>query len=311
LQVECGRLMWVFLPVAGVSINFLLLIGVGVCVGFLSGLLGVGGGFLLTPILMMIGIPPTVAAASGSCQIVAASSSGAAAHFRLGNVDPKLGAILLLGGLTGAATGVQIIKYLRLMGNADFIITLFYIVVLGILSGYMFFESVRNLRAGASRPASVAPRFARVLSRLPLQVYFPHSGVRHSVLTPFFLCGVVGVLAAIMGVGGGSIMVPVLVYALCVPVHMAIGTELFQLLFTSAGVTLMQASTNRTVDLVLALLLAVGSATGAQIGARVTRRLRSDYLKLLLACLVLGTMVRMIVSITVSPSNLLSVVKVR
>ncbi len=299
--------MSIFLPVAGVSINLFLLVGVGALVGFLSGMFGVGGGFLLTPILMMIGIPPTVAAASDSCQIVAASSSGAAVHFRMGNVDLKLGGILLVGGLAGAAVGVRIIKALRAMGNADLVITLTYVVVLGGVGGYMFLESLQSLRHGALARKPHKPGHAQnLLGRLPMQMNFPRSGVQHSIFVPFLLCAFVGILAAIMGVGGGFIMVPMMVYLLRMPMHVAVGTDLFQILFTCAGVTFMQASTNHTVDLVLALLLAVGSSIGAQVGARAGKLLRGDQLKILLATIVLIVMVKMAIGLVLTPSSLLS-----
>jgi uncharacterized protein len=302
--------VWILLPVAGISIGLPVLLGAGALIGFLSGMFGVGGGFLLTPILMMIGIPPTVAAASDSCQIVAASSSGTAAHFRLGNVDIKLGIILLLGGLAGAALGVQIIKVLRALGAADFAITVTYIFVLGGVGGYMFFESLANLRRGALVSKSHGPARGRsFLSRAPFQMDFPRSQVRHSILVPFFMCGLVGLLAAIMGVGGGFIMVPMMVYVLRMPMHVAVGTDLFQILFTSAGITFMQSRTNHTVDLMLAIILAAGSTVGAQIGARVGRRLRGDQLKILLASIVLLVMVKMAISLLQTPSVLLTAAK--
>jgi len=299
--------MNVFLPVAGISINVWVLVGAGSLVGFLSGLLGVGGGFLLTPILMMVGIPPTVAAASDSCQIVAASSSAVAAHFRLGNVDFKMGITLLVGGLCGAQVGVQAIKALRALGNADLLITITYIVVLGFVGGGMFVASLKNLRRG---PMAVKQHRqaigGEILKRLPFQVYYRRSGVRHSVLVPFFLCAIVGMLASIMGVGGGFMMVPMMVYLLRMPAHVAVGTDLFQILFTCAGVTYMQSTANHTVDLVLALLLAVGSTIGAQIGARLTRFMRGDQLLIILASLALIVVVKMIVGVLLTPSNLLT-----
>jgi uncharacterized membrane protein YfcA len=302
--------MMIFLPVAGISINLVLLVGVGALVGFLSGLLGVGGGFLLTPILMMVGVPPTVAAASDTNAIVATSSSGMAAHFRLGNVDLKLGAVLLAGGLTGAAVGVQAIKALRLLGYADLVITLTFVVVLGSVGAYMFAESLQNLRRGPMVARPTARRdVGGFLTGLPWQMHFPRSGIRHSVILPFALCVLVGILAAVMGVGGGFIMVPMMVYLLRMPMHVAIGTDLFQILFTCAGVTLMQAFTNHTVDLVLALTIAAGSTVGAQFGARVGRLLRGDQLKIILATIVLGVMAKMLVGIFMTPSNLLSYAK--
>jgi uncharacterized protein len=300
--------MPVFLPVAGVSVSLLLLVGVGALVGFLSGLFGVGGGFLLTPILITIGIPPTVAAASDSCQIVAASSSGVGAHFRLGNVDLKLGAILILGGLAGAAVGVQIIKVLRTLGNADLLITITYVLMLGSVGGYMFVDSLQRLRRGQVVPKSRAPsRTGIVLSRLPFQMEFPRSGVSHSVLAPFLLCVLVGILGAIMGVGGGFILVPAMVYVLGIPAHITVGTSLFQILFTCVGTTYMQAATNRTVDLVLALLLAAGSSLGAQVGARVSRHLRGSQLIILLGSLALLMALNMLIGIIVTPRVLLAI----
>ncbi len=299
--------MSIFLPVAGISIRVWILLGAGGLVGFLSGLLGVGGGFLLTPILMLAGIPPTVAAASDSCQIVAASSSAVAAHFRLGNVDFKMGITLLAGGLTGAALGVQAIKILRALGNADSFIAITYIVVLGAVGGSMFVASLKNLRGGAMvNKVHRAPARPGRLARLPLQVDFERSGVRHSLLVPFFLCVIVGILASIMGVGGAFMMVPMMVYLLGMPVHVAVGTSLFQTLFTCAGVTYMQSTTNHTVDLVLALALAAGSTIGAQIGARMTRFLRGDQLLIILAILALLVTVKMTVGIIATPTNVLS-----
>ncbi len=301
--------MHIFLPVAGMSINLLLVISVGALVGFLSGLVGVGGGFLMTPILMMIGVPPTVAAASDTNSIVATSSSGMAAHFRLGNVDLKLGGILLLGGLVGAQFGVRIVKLLRSMGNADFVITVCYVIVLGSVGAFMLLESLHSLRRGVLAPALHAPvKQGRLLQNLPFQMNFPRSNVQHSVLVPFLLCALVAILAAIMGVGGGFIMVPMMVYLLRMSMHVAVGTDLFQILFTCAGLTVMQAVTNHTVDLVLALLVAVGSTIGAQIGARVGRLLRGEQLKIVLASVVLLVTLKMGFSLVVTPSNLLSYV---
>jgi uncharacterized membrane protein YfcA len=283
------------------------LVATGGLVGFLSGLLGVGGGFLLTPILMMLGIPPTVAAASDSCQIVAASSSGVAAHFRLGNVDFKMGMTLLAGGLTGAGVGVQIVKILRALGDADSLITITYIVVLALVGGSMFAASLKNLRRGPMAPkAHRRPSRSTILKRLPFQTYYRRSGVRHSVLVPLALAIATGALASIMGVGGAFMMVPMMVYLLGMPAHVAVGTSLFQTLFTCAGVTYMQSTANHTVDLLLALLLAAGSTLGAQAGARLTRYLRGDQLLIVLATLALAVVVKMTVGVLIPPANLLT-----
>jgi len=302
--------MTMLLPVAGISINLFVVVGAGAVVGFLSGLLGVGGGFLLTPLLMMLGVPATVAAASDTNAIVATSASGMAAHFRLGNVDLKLGCILLVGGLSGSAVGVQIIKFFRVLGNADFVISLTYVFVLGAIGSYMFVESLQSLRRGVLAPKVTARRTGgSILGRLPLQMQFPRSGIQHSVFVPFGLCAMVGILAAVMGVGGGFIMVPMMVYLLRMPMHVAIGTDLFQILFTCAGLTFMQATTNHTVDLLLALCVAAGSTTGAQVGARVGRLFRGDQLKIVLATIVLVVMVKMAIGLVMAPDNVLSAVK--
>lgn len=301
--------MRILLPIAGISINVLVLIAAGGVVGVLSGLLGVGGGFLLTPILMMIGVPPTVAAASDTNAIVATSSSGVAAHFRLKNVDIKMGCLLLVGGLCGSALGVQCIRVLKRMGNADLLISLTYIVVLGFVGSFIVRDSIRKMRHGLMAPKPRTEGHTRaLLLQLPFQVDFPRSGVRHSLLVPFILCSMVGVLTSIMGVGGGFMMVPMMVYLLRMPAHVAVGTDLFQILFTCAGATIMQATTNHTVDLVLALFLAVGSTVGAQIGARLSRLLRGEQLMIILGILALAVMGKMAIGITLPPGNPLSVV---
>ncbi len=300
--------MYLFLPIAANSINVLIPLGLGCLVGFLSGMFGVGGGFLMTPLLMMVGIPATVAAASDSCQIAAASASGSFAHARMGNVDYKLGGLMLVGGIAGGAIGVQIIKIVRLMGNAEFLIGLTYVVVLASIGIYMFRESLRTLRHIHLRrtPAPGPSRFARFLAALPFQTNFEKSGIRQSAFVPVALCMIVGILAAIMGVGGGFIMIPAMVYLLRMPMHVAVGTDLFQIVFTSSGVTLMQAIVNHTVDLVLALVLAFGSTIGAQIGARVARRLRGEQLRIILSVIVLLVCVKMIYGLVASPAVLLS-----
>jgi uncharacterized membrane protein YfcA len=300
--------MHLFLPIAGKSINLLIPFGLGGLVGFLSGMFGVGGGFLMTPLLMMAGIPPTVAAATDSCQIAAASASGTYAHARMGNVDYKLGGLMLLGGIGGGAIGVQIIKVLKQMGNADFLIMVTYVVVLGLIGGYMFMESLGSLRGATAAQArrSGPSGFARFLQRLPWQTDFPKSGIRHSVLVPIVLCMLVGILSAIMGVGGGFIMIPAMVYLLRMPMHVAVGTDLFQILFTASGVTFMQASVNHTVDFILALILALGSTLGAQLGARAARRLRGEQLRIILSAIVLLVCGKMIYGLVATPLLLLS-----
>ncbi|HBZ54181.1 MAG TPA: permease, partial [Syntrophobacteraceae bacterium] len=223
-----------YLPIAGNSVNIFLVFGMGGIVGLLSGIFGVGGGFLMTPLLIMIGIPSTVAAASDSNQIVGASTSGTLAHFRLGNVDIKMGILLLAGGVVGGTLGVQIIKILRAMGNADFLIKVTYVLMLGFIGIYMFQESLQALRKKTVTVAVTTKesRYNQLVQKLPWQTDFAKSGVRLSILMPLVLGTFVGVLAAIMGVGGGFIMVPVMVYMLRMPMHVVVGTSLFQILFT-------------------------------------------------------------------------------
>jgi uncharacterized membrane protein YfcA len=300
----------IYLPVAGVSVNIFLLLGLGLIVGLLSGLFGVGGGFLLTPLLMMIGIPPTVAAASDANQIVAASTSGTFAHWRLGNVDFKMGILLVVGGIVGGTLGVQLIRILRATGNADFVIKITYVVMLGIIGSYMFQESLVNLRPGVSSRKKTKPEskswFARFNEALPFTVKFEKSGVKLSIFMPLILGTMVGVLSALMGVGGGFIMVPVMVYMLRMPMHVVVGTSLFQVLFTCINVTFMQSYYNHTVDLVIAILLLAGSTTGAQVGARISNRLKADQLKIILASIVLLVMIKMVISLLLPPGTLLS-----
>jgi uncharacterized membrane protein YfcA len=299
-----------YLPIAGHTTNLFLLFGLGGAVGFLSGFFGVGGGFLMTPLLIMSGIPSVVAAASDSNQIVAAATSGAYAHYRMGNVDFKLGIFLLVGGWVGGTIGVQIIKVLRQFGHADFFIRITYVVLLGIIGSYMFWESIQALRRAsvgaeeAWRPAKPS-LYARLVEALPLQMRFEKSGVTHSPILPLLLGGFVGMLAAIMGLGGGFIMVPMMLYLLRVPMHVVVGTNLFQEVFICANVTFMQAVTNRTVDLVLAMVLLIGSSIGAQFGARFSRKFKGDQLKILLASIILLVMVNMLLSLLLPPHSLL------
>jgi len=297
-----------YLPIAGNSVNIVLIFIMGGFVGLLSGIFGVGGGFLMTPLLIMIGIPPTVAAASDSNQIVGASTSGTLAHYRLGNVDFKMGIILLVGGVLGGTMGVQLIKVLRHMGNADFLIQITYVIMLGFVGIYMFIESLQGLRGGVETAAVPQKEsgYARLVKRLPWQMQFEKSGIELSILMPLILGVFVGVLAAIMGVGGGFIMVPVMVYLLRMPMHVVVGTSLFQILFTCINVTIMQANTNHTVDFVLALILLIGSTLGAQFGAKISRRLKGDQLKIILASLVLLVMVKMLFGLLLKPEILLS-----
>ena len=301
-------MMYLYLPVALTSINIFIPIGLGLAVGLLSGLFGVGGGFLMTPLLIMLGIPATVAAATDSNQIVAASTSGTYAHWRVGNVDFKMGLYLLAGGFVGGLLGVEGIKILRAMGNADFVIKITYVLMLGIVGAYMFIESLQSMRKKTSETATVQKesKIGAFLKSLPLQTEFEKSGVTHSILVPIILGCLVGILAAIMGVGGGFLMVPIMFYILRMPMHVIVGTSLFQILFTCIEVTFLQSYTNHTVDFTLAVLLLVGSTIGAQVGAVFGRKLKGEQLKILLAIIVLVVTVKIVFELTLSPSLLLA-----
>lgn len=302
--------MYMYLPVALTSVNFLLVSGIGFTVGMLSGLFGVGGGWLMTPLLMMIGIPPTIAAGTDANQIVAASTSGMYTHWRLGNVDYKMGICLLIGSFLGGAFGVQVIKVLTASGGADFLIKITYVLMLGIVGSFMFVESLtamKKAKSGEAKPAAPKDNAKKsLIMRLPLQTTFEKSGVSFSALVPVGLGAFVGLLAAIMGVGGGFLMVPVMIYMLRIPMHVVVGTSLFQILFTCIEVTFLQAYYNRTVDFLLALLLLIGSVFGAQIGAKLGRKLHGDQLKILLSVIVLSVTVKLVFDLILQPANLLS-----
>ena len=303
--------MEIYLPIAGMSINFFIILGAGGLVGFLSGLFGVGGGFLLTPLLMMVGIPPAVAAASDSNQIVAGASSGAFAHWRLGNVDFKMGLVILIGGIAGGTVGVQVVKYLRAMGNFEFVMKVVYVLMLGLVGGAMFIESWRTIRRSKSGEAVVGEemggaKLGSIFQKLPLKMHFHRSGIHTSALFPFGIGATVGFMAALLGVGGGFIMVPAMIYIIGMPTIAAIGTDLFQIVLTSANVTLQQAWVNKTVDLLLALTLLFGSTIGAQFGAIAGRRLKGEQIRILLAGIVLILAVKIFFDLILTPSDLVS-----
>jgi uncharacterized membrane protein YfcA len=300
--------MDIFLPIAHVSVKILLLVGVGGVVGLLSGLFGVGGGFLLTPLLMMLGISPMVAAASDSAAIVAAATTGTLEHSRAGTVDYRMGFTLFAGGSVGSVAGVALLHWLNRLGPANSVIRVLYVVMLGTIGAFMLVESVRTFRRGtymAERRFQPLPQ-RRWVDALPLRVRFPRSDIEISFLLPVALGVLGGVLAALMGVGGGFIMVPLMLYVLRMRMHVVAGTSLLQILFTCVLVTILQADENHTVDFVLAFVLATGSTVAAMAGARFGRRLRSDQLKILLALIVLGVAADVTVGLVRPPGVLLS-----
>ncbi len=295
--------MNIYLPIAAMDINVLWLACAGIAVGFVQGLLG-SGGFLLTPILIMMGVSPAVAAASGINAIAGASVSGTFAHLKAGSVDVRMGLLMLVGGISGGALGTDIVRMLRAVGNLDLVILACYVIFMGVIGVTVFVEGLASHVQGEPQ-ARVESRLQRMLQRLPLQMRFRVSGVETSALTPFLLGGFVGILAALMGVGGGFILIPAMAYLLGMPMRVVVGTSLFQMLFTAGSVTLMQAATNHTVDVALAGILLVGSALGAQLGARAAQRLRAAQLKVVFSVLVLAMAVKMLNGLLTTPAALL------
>jgi len=298
--------MQIYLPIAEVSVNAFLLLGLGGIVGMLSGMFGVGGGFLMTPLLFFIGIPPAVAVATEANQIVASSFSGVLAHFKRKTVDLKMGGVLLAGGLVGAFLGVQLFNYLKSLGQVDLLIKLSYVTFLSIIGGLMFVESLRAIMKTRGGAAPKRRKHTWV-HNLPFKMKFRTSGLYISAIPPILVGVVVGVLAAIMGVGGGFIMVPAMIYLLGMPTKVVVGTSLFQIIFVTAFTTLMHATTNYTVDMGLAVLLLVGGVIGAQIGARIGVKLKAEQLRILLAIMVLAVCAKLGLDLLLEPSELFAI----
>ena len=298
--------MQIYLPIAELSVNLFLLLGMGGAVGFLSGMFGVGGGFLMTPMLIFSGIPPAVAVGTEASQIVASSVSGAAAHWRRGSIDFKLGFVLLIGGMAGSILGVGMFRALRDIGQIDLIISLAYVSFLGIIGTLMFVESLRAIARTRRGLPPIARRPGQHIwvHGLPFKMRFKRSKLYVSAIPVVVIGAIVGLLAAIMGVGGGFIMVPAMIYLLRVPTSVVIGTSLFQVLMVTALVTVLHATANHTVDAMLALILMTGGVIGAQFGAQAGQRLRAEQLRALLALIVIGVCVRLALDLTLKPDEL-------
>ncbi|EIM75548.1 hypothetical protein A33O_08366 [Nitratireductor aquibiodomus RA22] len=300
--------MGIYLPIAEMSVNVFVLLAMGGAVGFLSGMFGVGGGFLITPLLIFYNIPPAIAVATGANQVIASSFSGALAHFKRKSLDLKLGTVLLAGGIVGASLGVSVFAYLRRLGQLDLIVSLLYVAFLGVVGGLMLMESVRAIRRsrGGQTVTLRKPGQHNWIHRLPLKMRFRASKLFVSVIPVLALGAFIGFLASIMGVGGGFIMVPALIYLLKVPTNVVIGTSLFQIIFVAAFTTIIHSTANQTVDVVLAFLLMVGGVAGAQYGARVGQKLRGEQLRALLALLVLAVALRLGFDLFVRPESVYS-----
>lgn len=300
--------MQIYLPIAEMSVSIFLLLGMGGGVGFLSGMFGVGGGFLMTPLLIFIGVPPAVAVASEANQVAAASVSGVIAHWRRGNVDFKMGFVMLLGGSIGSAIGVLLFRYLREIGQVELMISVAYVVFLSIIGVLMVIESVRAI-IRSRRPGAARRRLHTHywVHGWPLRLRFQKSKLYISAIPPFGLGLFVGILAAIMGVGGGFFLVPAMIYLLGMPTILAVGTSLFQIIFVTSIATFLHAIANQTVDVMLALILLLGAVFGAQLGSLLGAELRGEQLRALLGTVVVSVAAKMGFDLVATPDDLFSV----
>ena len=297
--------MNIYLPIAEMSVNIFLLLGLGGITGVLSGLFGVGGGFLMTPLLIFIGVPPAVSVSTVANQIIASSVSGFLAHWRRGNVDFKIGLYLLAGGLVGSTLGVELFRWLKQIGYIDIFISILYVTFLGIVGAMMAGESIRTILKVSKKSSH---EYKSLLAmRLPLRVDFPKSKLHISILMPILIGFFVGVMVSLMGIGGGFFLIPAMIYMLGMPTNVVIGTSLFQIIFITANVTFLQAITTQTVDVMLAFFLLTGSVVGAQFGSRLGAKLPAEYLRALLAVLVLGVAIKLAFGLFTPPEDVFSV----
>jgi len=297
-----------YLPIAEVSVSIYLLLGLGTSVGILSGMFGVGGGFILTPLLFMIGIPSGVAVGTQGNLIVASSFSGMLAHLKRKTVDYRMGLVLLGGGLLGSAVGVRLFHLLTALGQVDLLIKLSYVFLLGIIGALMLVEAINAVRRRNDPNYKPKPRKHHSwVHGMPLKMKFRTSKLYISAIPPFGIGIIVGILSAIMGVGGGFLMLPAMIYILGMPTKVVVGTSLFQITFMSAFTTVMQAIENQTVDLVLGFILLVGGVIGAQIGTRIGMKIKADMLRILLAAMVLSISIKLAFDLVLTPAELFSI----
>lgn len=297
--------MNIYLPIAEMSVNLWFILGLGGMTGVLSGMFGVGGGFLLTPFLIFIGVPPSVSVSTVANQIIASSISGLQAHVRRGNVDFKMGAYLLVGGLVGSTLGVALFRWLKESGYIDITISLVYVTFLSIIGSMMAAESIRVILKFSKR--SKTKDKTPLAQRLPFKTAFPKSKLEISVIMPIAVGLFVGMMVSLMGIGGGFFLIPAMIYLLGMPTSVVIGTSLFQIIFITANVTLLHAMTTHTVDIMLAFLLLCGSAVGAQFGTKIGARIKGEYLRAMLATLVLSVALKLGFSLFTTPSDIFSV----
>ena len=301
--------MQIYLPIAEISVNIFLLIGLGGIVGILSGMFVVGGGFLMTPLLFFIGIPPAVAVASEANQILGASFSGAIAHFRRKNVDIKMGFLLILGGIIGSIFGVELFRIFKNLGQLELIIKVCYVLFLGIIGIIMFFESLRALNYKSKNIKVRKTRHHSWVQGLPLKMRFRTSNLYISSIPAVFIGFFVGILASIMGIGGGFIIVPAMIYILGMPTKVVVGTSLFQIIFVTGVTTYLHAVKNFSVDIILSFLLLVGGVIGAQFGVRIGLKLKAEQLRILLAILVLAMCLKITLELFITPVEIFTLVR--
>lgn len=301
--------MDLYLPIANLPVNMLVIIGLGGLVGLLSGMFGVGGGFLTTPLLIFYGIPPTVAAASATTQVTGASVSGVFTHLSRGTVDLRMGGVLVVGGVVGAIMGAGLLNLLQTIGQTDTVIALLYVVLLGSIGGLMAWESIQTLmqRKRGMAPQASKRRHHPLVAALPMRWRFYKSGLYISPLAPLILGMATGILTMLLGVGGGFIMVPAMIYLLGMQTQVVVGTSLFQILFVTMASTLVHSLTTKAVDLVLAIMLLIGSVTGAQLGTRISRKMRPEYLRIILAFIVLVVAIRMALGLGWRPDEIYTI----
>ena len=300
--------MSIYLPIAEMNVNILLIISIGMIVGGLSGLFGVGGGFLMTPLLIFLGIPPIVAVGTEAPHVLASSVSGVIAHWRRKNVDFKMGLFLLIGGVIGSTVGVNVFKILNTFGQIDIVIQMLFLIFLGFIGFSMAFESAKTTISRYRTTSSIRTKLHQHswIHGLPFKMRFHRSKLYISAIPPILIGFFVGILSALMGVGGGFIMIPAMVYILGMSTNVVVGTSLFQIIFVTANSTFFQSYLNQTVDIVLAALMIFGGVIGAQIGARLGSKLKAEYLRGILAILVLIVCAKIFTDLTLTPANLFS-----
>ena len=305
--------MQIYLPIAEIPVNVIVILLLGLVTGFLAGMFGIGGGFLATPLLMFIGIPPAIAVSTSANQIIASSVSGMLANFRKGNIDIKMGMFLVIGGFIGSTLGVSFFKLLQKSGQTDIVIALVYVIFLGSISVTMLIDSIRALiekKYGITWEENNKPKFQKLLTKLdkfPWKVYFPKSDITVSAIIPIILSIGIGILVALMGIGGGFLMIPAMIYILRMPSNVVVGTSLFQIVFIASNATFLQAVTNNTVDIVLAFLMIVSSAIGAQMGTRSGYKIDANSLRSFLSLLLMAVCVKMLFVLFAEPQNLYAI----